>query len=599
VLRLAVIATLSKGYDLDYVWKQVDPGLAKNAADYYIQANETGGEPPGRWWGPGTKALGLDSGEVVDREPYELLFGERKAPDGTPLGRPPGDGRKAADLYAQFLAAEPHATAERKRELRLDATRQARQSPLFFDLTLSLSKSVSIFHASLGENGRLAREAGDKAGEQYWSDLVAEVDTMIYQAVHAGFAYFQREAAYTRTGSHGERVNGRETGQWHEADLAVAHWLQHTSRDGDMPLHVHSQIAHVARRTADGKWRAPDSLGYNEHVGAVGAITAQYLEEALTNRFGIEWTAREDGNGFEIKGISGEMMHLFSSRRQSITKELRARAAQFEQSYGRAPSQRELARLAQSANFATRKGKEGALDLAQSHAGWADKLACTLGVPLASVAPSVWHQADADAASPVPSELALQRAAQQAVALAQREKSTWTRADLIKYLGRLLPRQGRDPAGAAALLEDTADRILRSEFEPVLCLEAPEPAEVPRALLRADGRSVYRRHGGVRYVPRAQLSMDDALVAQAGAEGAPRLTRAAVAHILHADPERLVASLEGHATGTDAASSGSACPARITAKSSLTRHGTRSACRAGGAGPGARGPADGTSRARH
>ena len=34
---------------------------------------------------------------------------------------------------------------------------------------------------------------------------------MIFQAVHAGFEYFQREAGYTRTGS-----------------------LQHTSRDGDM-----------------------------------------------------------------------------------------------------------------------------------------------------------------------------------------------------------------------------------------------------------------------------------------------------------------------------------------------------------------------------
>ena len=332
---------------------------------------------------------------------------------------------------------------------------------------------------------------------------------MIYQAVHAGFAYFQREAGYTRTGSHGKRVSGRETGQWHEADLVVAHWLQHTSRDGDMQLHVHSQIAHTARTTTDGKWRAPDSLGYNEHVGAVGAITAQHLEEALSNRFGIEWTPREDGNGFEINGISGEMMRVFSSRRVSITADLRVRAARFEQRYGRAPSQRELAQLAQASNFATRKGKEGALDLEQSHAHWADKLARTLGVPLASVAPSVWHQAGADAASLVPPELALQRAAQQAVALAQQEKATWTRADLVKYLGRLLPRQGRDPAQAAALLEDTADRILRSEFEPVLCLEAPEPAEVPRALLRADGRSVYRRHGGVRYATRAQLSADD------------------------------------------------------------------------------------------
>ena len=50
----------------------------------------------------------------------------------------------------------------------------------------------------------------------------------------------------------------------------MAHWLQHTSRDGDMQLHVHSQIAHVARTGKDGKWRAPDSLGYGEHVGAVG-----------------------------------------------------------------------------------------------------------------------------------------------------------------------------------------------------------------------------------------------------------------------------------------------------------------------------------------
>ena len=182
---------------------------------------------------------------------------------------------------------------------------------------------------------------------------------MIWQAVHAGFGYFQREAGYTRTGSHNTRVHGRETGQWHEADLAVAHWLQHTSRDGDMQLHVHSQIAHVARTLTDGKWRAPDSLGYNEHVGAVAAVVSQHLEEALTARFGLEWVARDDGHGFEIKGISGEMMRLFSSRRESITAELRARAARFEEQYGRAPSQRELAHLAQASNFATRAAKHG------------------------------------------------------------------------------------------------------------------------------------------------------------------------------------------------------------------------------------------------
>ena len=551
---MAVVATLSKGYDLDYIWKQVDRGPAKDAASYYIQASETGGEPPGRWWGPGARALGFDPGQRVEREPYDLLFGERKAPGGTQLGRTPGSGRKAADLYTALLAAEPHATAERRRELRTEAVRRARQSPLFFDLTLSLSKSISVFHASLGENARLARQAGGHDGDKYWSGLVGEVDDMIWQAVHAGFEYLQREAGYTRTGSHGKRVHGRETGQWHEADLAVAHWLQHTSRDGDMQLHVHSQIAHVARTGIDGKWRAPDSLGYNEHVGAVAAIVSQHLEEALTRRFGIEWVARDDGHGFEIKGISGEMMRVFSSRRESITADLRARAARFEQRYGRAPSQRELAHLAQASNFTTRAAKEGALDFAQLHAGWADKLARTLGVSLASVAPSVWHGGGTPGTrprgprdpDPVPvSELELTRAAQKAVALAQQEKSTWTRADLIKYLGRVLPRSGRAPAAAAALLEDLADRALRSEFEPVACLEAPEPAAAPRSLLRADGRSVYQRHGGVRYAMHAQLSLEERMLAVARATGTPRMTRADAARALGADLAQLEAALAG------------------------------------------------------
>ena len=190
----------------------------------------------------------------------------------------------------------------------------------------------------------------------------------------------------------------------------------------------------------------------------------------------------------------------------------------------------------------------------QLHAGWADKLARTLGVPLASVAPSVWHAATRDAQhdeaqtpGAVPEALALSRAAQQALALAQQEKSTWMRADLVKYLGRILPRTGRDPDRAAALLEDLADRALRSEFDPVVCLEAPELTRVPRDLVRADGRSVYRRHGGTRYATRAQLLMEDRMTAQAAGEGAPRLTRGQAAHALGADPARLDRALAGDA----------------------------------------------------
>ena len=249
------------------------------------------------------------------------------------------------------------------------------------------------------------------------------------------------------------------------------------------------------------------------------------------------------------------MMRLFSSRRESITADLRARATQFEQRHRREPSQRELAHLAQASNFKTRNAKHGTLDVTLLHAGWADKLARTLGMSLASVAPSVWHGATGRAAAQgakgtVLTGLELSRAAQKAVALAQQDKSTWTRADVIKYLGRVLPRSGMNPAAAATLLENLADRALHSEFEPVVCLEAPEPAEVPRSLLRADGRSVYQRHGGVRYATHAQLAMEERILTQARASGAPRLTRAQAARALGADPAQLDDALAGRATDT-------------------------------------------------
>jgi len=45
--------------------------------------------------GSGAQALGSEPGQRVERKPYDLLFGQRKAPDGTKLGRPPNGGRKA------------------------------------------------------------------------------------------------------------------------------------------------------------------------------------------------------------------------------------------------------------------------------------------------------------------------------------------------------------------------------------------------------------------------------------------------------------------------------------------------------------------------
>ena len=106
------------------------------------------------------------------------------------------------------------------------------------------------------------------------------------------------------------------------------------------------------------------------------------------------------------------------------------------------------------------------------------------------------------------------------------------------------------PAAAAALLENLADRALAAEFEPVSCLEAPEPADLPASLRRADGRSVYQRHGGTRYATRAQLAMEERMVAKAGGDGAPRVTRPRRAR---RGPARLEDALAGRAQDARAA----------------------------------------------
>jgi conjugative relaxase-like TrwC/TraI family protein len=554
---MAVLATIASGYDTAYMWANVAAEGDRRGAGYYLSAAEEG-EPPGRWWGPAAEALSLRKGQEVQREPYELLLAERKGPDGQLLGRPvhnQGARQRYEAARDRLLAAEPAATETRRAELRIVAAQQARLSPLYMDLTISLSKSLSIFHASLGENARLARDRGDADEEKRWSTMVEDFDAAIYEATGAALAYFQREAGYTRTGSHARRTGSRETGQWHEADLAVAQWLQHTSRDGDMQLHVHNQIARISRTRIDGKWRAPDSLGYHEHIAAAGSIAAQHLEEALTRRFGLAWEPREDGRGYEIAGISKAMREVFSTRRESIDAKTRGAAQEFQARYGRAPSQRELGDIRQKMNLATRKGKEhGPIDWDAAHASWDARLCDRLGVSLASVAPSVWGHGTGGETAPRDPEpgglphVAMTRTAQKALELAAQEKAAWTRADLVKHLGRVLPRTGMRPADAAAVLEELADRALASQFEPVTCLEAPEAVEPPPALRRADGRSVYQRHGGTRYALQRQLAAESRLVAHARRDTAPRLAREDTAAALGASTQELDAALAGRAS---------------------------------------------------
>jgi conjugative relaxase-like TrwC/TraI family protein len=528
------MATIAKGYDLDYAWRAVGEGY--HGAGYYLAAAEAG-EPPGSWWGPGAERLGFATGQQVEREPYNLLFGERKGPDGRKLGRAPANVGKVAENYKSLLAAEPGADDHRRAALRIEAQRQARQSPLYFDLTVSWSKDISIFHASLGASVQRARDDGDKQAEARAAGWLAEVDQILRDANDAALAYVQREAGYVRTGSHVARVDGKESGQFREAELIVASWYQHTSRDGDMQLHTHNQIAHVAFTRHDGKWRAPDSTAYYEHARAAGQIASVHAEAALIRRFGLEWVPRADGMGYGIDGIGADLMAAFSHRRSEITKLVdRELVPRFHAEHGRAPNQRELAALQEQATLRTRVNKDGVIDWDATRRGWQAKAAQKVGVDLASLYRRVTrlgrNGCTSSDAGQVLTQDEITRAAHKAMEKCSGENSKWTRADLLANLGRLLPRRAADPDSQAALLEEVTDRALAGEFGSVVCLEAPQAAAAPVSLRRTDGRSVYQRHGGVKYATRVQLSREQQLVAQAGTTGAPSMTRGEAARAL-------------------------------------------------------------------
>ena len=86
---MAVVVTVAKGYDLAYIWKtQGETAAGHVTGGYYINAAQAG-EPPGRWWGPGARALGFNPGQLVERQPYDASWNRTGLPatGDSPTGR--------------------------------------------------------------------------------------------------------------------------------------------------------------------------------------------------------------------------------------------------------------------------------------------------------------------------------------------------------------------------------------------------------------------------------------------------------------------------------------------------------------------------------
>ena len=79
-------------------------------------------------------------------------------------------------------------------------------------MTVSFSKSISVLHASIRENARRARLAGDGRALAYWSGREDRFQEVLHRANRAVLEYLQDWAGVTRTGYHGVRAAGQEPG---------------------------------------------------------------------------------------------------------------------------------------------------------------------------------------------------------------------------------------------------------------------------------------------------------------------------------------------------------------------------------------------------
>jgi conjugative relaxase-like TrwC/TraI family protein len=216
------------------------------------------GESPGRWYGAGSRALGLQ-GEASPAG-FQAMFEGRDPNTGELLGRPHG-----------------------------------RNAVPGFDLVLRPTKSVSILYG-LGDptTGRA-----------------------VLAAHHAGLA---EAVAYLDEHLGARRGHGGVQHVPGQGLLAVG-FDHRTSREGDPLLHTHLVIANRVQGP-DGRWTAVDGRDLYRHRLAADAIYRATYQRELVRTLGVEWTAADTYGNRELQGVSEALVRRFSKRTGQIDAEL-------------------------------------------------------------------------------------------------------------------------------------------------------------------------------------------------------------------------------------------------------------------------------------
>jgi len=523
--------TISSGHSADYLLDAVATGRE----NYYTGA-VAAGEPPGRWYGAGAEELGLTG--LVDAQDMRAVYEHYLDPrdpnfrnverwdEVATLGHTGRKYQTVEEIYARSLDAEPYADAERREQLRLDASKRARKNVAFLDVTFSVQKSVTILHAAFEAQEVKAKAAGDDDAAKAWGEYRQAVEDAIWAGNNAGLDYLQAHAGYSRVGHHGGAA-----GRFIDAhNWTIASFFQHDSRNHDPQLHIHNTASNRVL-CADGEWRTLDSKGIHKIRPAAGAVAERTTSERLTDSLRVLLAMRPDGKAREVVGIPEAVNALYSSRRRAITPKTAELVAAFEAKHGRGPNALELDRMHRHATFVTRRAKAHHGETTEQRLERVDQeLRAEIDGGLAELAADVLALADK---APEPENWSPAEVIATALADVQSRRAAWTPADLTRAIHDALPDYigVHDGGRIAELLDQLTTRAL----ELAVPLDTDRPAErvLPDELRLADGRSAYDAPGARLYATPEHVHTERLLTqARTDRNAAPALDHAGAAHIL-------------------------------------------------------------------
>lgn len=543
--------TVSAGHDVSYLTKAVAGGR-----EGYYSSAVTSGEPPGRWYGSGARALGL-RGEASEQDvkalfsrmidPRDERFSQPDQwPEAATLGaRPMASWSTAEERLAKLVDREEARLApttgvpnsilmpEQREKLRLQAERAGRSAVMFHDATFSVQKSVTVLHTAFA---RMENEATTAELAEHWGAHRRAVEAAIWAGNRALLDYLEDRAGYSRVGHHGGKA-----GRWTDAHgFVVASFFQHDSREKQPQLHIHNAILNRVE-CADRTFRTIDGQLLYAERGAASAIGERTMEEHLHRTLGVTFATRPDGKAREIVGISQDVIDTFSVRRRKISEKADQLCREFETRVGRPPNALERDRLSRRATFATRAAKSHDGELRKDMLARFDReLRAEVGAKLEQVAYDVL------AVEPTtePGDFSPTRVMETALAAVQAKKSGWTRGDLLREVGAALPDQlGIPAAEVRTLIESLTNRAISvaemssspagsTTYGGAVRLQEDVAAVVPEELRLADGSSAYVRPGSTTYALPDQLAAERALRRAGRSQGATRFDSAEVSDVL-------------------------------------------------------------------